>query len=124
MDCTDNLETKFLMNDFCFRKRIPIVHAGVIQDMGWVSFMQPKQTPCLECIIPKDANPRKSCEVGVLGTAPGVIGTIQATEAIKYLAGYGELLKNKMLFVHLSTNDYRIIKIRSKNNCKICSNRQ
>ncbi len=119
IDCTDNLKSRFLMNKICFEKNIPIVHGAVVADYGWISFIKPGETACLKCIIPEKAKPTSSSEIGILNSAPGVIGTIQATEAIKYLAGFGENLKNILLFVELSNNRFNKIKI--KPNCEICS---
>jgi molybdopterin/thiamine biosynthesis adenylyltransferase len=122
MDCMDNAESRLLLNRKCFEMGIPFVHAAVVRDCGWVSFMSPKETACVQCIIPPAAKPKSSKEVGILNSAPGVVGTIQATEAIKYLSGFGENLKNELLFIDLSSNDFR--KIRLKKNCNICSNHQ
>ncbi len=94
MDAMDNLPTRFLLNQAAIRHNIPYFHGAVHGLEGRAMTIIPGETACLRCIyrgdIPKEKFP-------VLGVAPGVIGCLQATEAIKYLTGIGKLLANRLL---------------------------
>lgn len=98
LDCTDQFANKLLVNDACVAAQKPFVHAGVLESSGQVMTWRPGPWPCLRCLmgdIPlKDETNAAS---GVLGAAVGVISSIQALEAIKFLLGRGELLTGRML---------------------------
>lgn len=94
VDCMDNFTTRFILNEVAIRKGIPLVHASVWGLEGRLSFVQSPETPCLRCIFP-EAPPSEVFPV--LGATPGVIGTLPAVEAIKYLAVIGTNLKGKLL---------------------------
>ncbi len=122
LDCTDRFEIKFLINDACVLAKKPFCHAGVVRFGGQVMTYVPEQGPCLRCLlgeVPKNAATCK--EVGVLGAAVGVIGSIQALEAIKYLTGTGELLTGRILnFDGLGMN-FRISKFPAADKeCRVC----
>ncbi|MHA1754577.1 MAG: HesA/MoeB/ThiF family protein, partial [Candidatus Odinarchaeia archaeon] len=95
IDALDNWVTRFLVNKYCVQNNIILVHGGVMELGGQVLTVVPRKGPCLNCIF-KDV---KEVEPGfaVLGTTPGIIGTIQALEAIKALTNIGELLTNRIL---------------------------
>lgn len=98
LDCTDRFETKFLINDACVLSKKPYSHAGVVRFGGQVMTYVPGQGPCLRCLLGGVPEDSLTCaEAGVLGAVTGVIGSIQATEAIKYLLGIGQLLVGKVL---------------------------
>ena len=98
VDCTDRFETKFLINDACVLAKKPYSHAGVVRFGGQAMTYVPGKGPCLRCLmgdVPKDA---PTCrEAGVLGAAVGVIGSVQALEAVKYITGAGDLLCGRVL---------------------------
>lgn len=94
VDCLDNFETRYLLNRYAIQNDIPMVHGAVWGMMGQLSFIHPPETPCLRCIFPK-APPKEVFPV--VGAAPGVIGCMQAMEALKYLTGIGTNLKGKLL---------------------------
>lgn len=106
LDCTDRFETKFLINDACVIAEKPYSHAGVVRFEGQAMTYVPGKGPCLRCLmgdVPHDAATCK--ELGVLGAAVGVLGSIQALEAVKYLTGAGDLLCGKIFtFDGLSMN--------------------
>jgi len=98
LDCTDQFENKLLINDACVAVRKPFVHGGVRGTSGQVMTWRPGPWPCLRCLM-GDAPPKEETNtaLGVLGAAVGVIGCMQALEAIKFLLGKGELLTGRML---------------------------
>src|SRR5512138_3531413 len=100
IDGTDNFAAKFLINDACVLGGKPYSHGGILQFVGQTITVQPGESACYRCIFPepppKDVIPTCS-RAGVIGVLPGVLGTIQATEAIKFLRGKGELLSNRLL---------------------------
>ncbi|MBQ9545259.1 MAG: HesA/MoeB/ThiF family protein [Clostridia bacterium] len=100
VDCTDGFGSKYLVNDVCVRERKPFVHGGVLRFGGQVMTCVPGETPCLRCVLGDPPAHAQTCaEVGVLGAAVGVIGSIQAAEAIKLITGAGEPLFGRILTV-------------------------
>ncbi|MDK2805389.1 MAG: hypothetical protein PWQ94_553, partial [Thermoanaerobacterium sp.] len=100
IDGTDNFPAKFLINDACVLIKKPFSHAGIIRFEGQTMTYVPGEGPCYRCVFqdppPKDAVP--TCrQAGVLGVMGGIIGTIQATEALKYILGVGKLLTGYLL---------------------------
>jgi adenylyltransferase/sulfurtransferase len=93
VDAMDNYPTRYLLNDIAIAKEIPFFHGGIRGFYGQVTTIIPGKTPCLKCIFPK-APPKEVFPV--VGVTPGIIGTIQANEVIKYLIGSGELLTNRL----------------------------
>jgi len=123
IDGTDNFPTKFLINDACVLAGKPFSHAGIIRFQGQTLTYLPGAGPCYRCIFqtppPPDAIP--SCkQAGVLGVMGGVIGTIQATEAIKYLLGIGELLNGNLLTYDALTMNFRKVKFSHNKKCQVC----
>lgn len=93
VDAMDNYPTRYLLNDVAIAKEIPLFHGGIRGFYGQATTIIPGLTPCLKCIFPK-APPKEVFPV--IGVTPGIIGTIQANEVIKYLTGSGELLMNRL----------------------------
>ena len=126
LDCTDNFETKFLINDTCVLMKKPFSHAGIIRFQGQTMTYVPnlkEKFPCYRCIFPKmpPKNSIQKCSRdGLLGVVPGVIGTIQATEALKYILGIGELLTGFLLTYDALSMNFRKIKIKCNKNCPVC----
>lgn len=123
IDGTDNFPAKFLINDACVLQKKAFSHAGIIRFQGQTMTYVPEKSPCYRCVFPamppKDAVP--TCrQAGVLGVMGGVIGTIQATEALKYILGVGELLTGFLLTYDALTMNFRKIKIPKNKNCAIC----
>ncbi len=94
LDCMDNFPTRYLLNECAIRKNIPMVHGSIWGLDGRLTFIKSPETPCLSCYFPE--SPPKEV-FPVLGATPGVIGTLQAMEALKFLTGIGTLLKGKLL---------------------------
>ena len=100
IDGADNFPTRYLLNDASVKHRIPVVHGSIFRFEGQVTVFKPFEGPCYRCLFPEPPPPElaPSCaEAGVLGVLPGVIGTVQATEAIKLLLGIGEPLVGRYL---------------------------
>ncbi|MBJ6723640.1 HesA/MoeB/ThiF family protein [Geomesophilobacter sediminis] len=123
IDGTDNFAAKFLINDACVLGGKPYSHGGILQFDGQTMTVAPGQSPCYRCIFPepppKDAIPSCS-QAGVIGVLPGVLGTIQATEAIKYLLGQGDLLTGRLLTYSALRMRFREIPFRKNPKCPIC----
>ena len=123
IDGTDNFPTKFLVNDACVFKGIPFSHGGILRFNGQTLTVVPGETACYRCSFreppPPDAVP--SCaQAGVLGAIAGMLGTIQAAEALKYITGVGELLTNGLLSFDARTMTFRRIKLARQTSCPLC----
>jgi len=122
IDGADNFAAKFLINDACVLAGIPYSHGGILRFFGQTITVLPGTT-CYRCIFPtpppQDAIPTCS-QVGVLGVLPGVIGTIQATEAIKFLLQKGELLSGRMLMYDALELSFRDVAIKRNPHCPVC----
>lgn len=123
IDGTDNFPVKFLINDACVMLKKPFSHAGIIRFQGQTMTYLPGEGPCYRCVFknppPPDTVP--TCQqAGVLGVMGGVIGSIQATEAIKYITGIGDLLNGKLLTYNAKAMEFRKINIAKDKNCAIC----
>lgn len=100
IDGADRFETKFLINDACVLSRKPYSHAGVVRFGGQTMTYVPGKGPCLRCLLKTAPLREELCsQVGVLGSVTGILGNIQATEAVKYVLGIGELLVGRLLLV-------------------------
>ena len=102
IDATDNFAAKFLINDACVLAGKPYIHAGVVGFAGQVMTVIPGEGPCYRCIfrdLPAAGEIPTCKEAGVLGAVVGVIGSLEATEAVKLIAGVGEPLVARMLTV-------------------------
>src|SRR5512136_317076 len=123
IDGTDNFAAKFLINDACVLAGRPYSHGGILHFVGQTLTFIPGQSACYRCIFPapppKDAIPTCS-QAGVLGVLPGVIGMIQATEALKYLLGMGELLTGRLLTYDALAMNFRTVTVRRNPRCPIC----
>lgn len=122
IDGTDNFPTKFLVNDACVMNNKPFSHAGILRFEGQ-TFTYTPGNMCYRCIFkeppPKGVVPTCS-EAGILGAVAGVIGTIQAVEALKYILQKGDLLTNKLLTFNALTTQFREIKLKRNENCPVC----
>ena len=122
IDATDNFPAKFLINDACVIAKKPFVHAGVLRFSGQLMTYVPGKGPCYRCVFknppPKDTVPTCKQE-GIIVAMCGVIGSLQAMEAIKYILGVGELLTGYLLTYDALTMEFR--KIRLPQNTKDCA---
>ncbi|MHC4075327.1 MAG: HesA/MoeB/ThiF family protein [Planctomycetota bacterium] len=123
IDGTDNFGAKFLINDACYFEKIPFSHAGILKFHGQLITILPGETTCYRCIFnaPPPAGVVPSCsQAGVLGVLAGVIGSLQATEAMKYLLGIGKLLTGTLLTYDALEMDFRAVKVNRNPNCPLC----
>jgi len=118
LDCLDNFEARYLLNRMSHEAGIPMIHSGVSEYYAQMTFLHPGQTPCLECFIPENL---KKETTGTTGAMAGIAGTIQALEALKYLTGTGDLLKNRILYIDGKSMQFTTINISKNPECKICS---
>lgn len=123
IDGTDNFQTKFLVNDACFMEKIPLSHGGILRFDGQTTTIIPGESSCYRCAFrnppPPDAVPTCS-QAGVLGAIAGMLGTIQAAEALKYITGAGGLLTDTLLSFDAKTMNFRKVNLRRQNNCPVC----
>jgi len=121
VDATDNFESKYLIAAACHAKHKPYSHAGILQFFGQTLTVVPGQTACYRCVFP-DPPPPSTPATGPLGAVPGIIGTIQAAEAIKLVTGAGKLLTNRLLAFDALTMQFREIAVRRNAACPLCGN--
>ena len=123
VDGTDNFPTRYLVNDASLPKRIPVVHGSIFRFEGQVTVFDPYHGPCYRCLIPEPppAELAPSCaEAGVLGVLPGIVGSIQALEAIKMLLGLGDPLVGRLLAFDALEETFRTFKVRRDPECPAC----
>ncbi len=123
VDGTDNFPTRYLVNDASLLKRIPVVHGSIFRFEGQATVFNPYEGPCYRCMIPEPppAELAPSCaEAGVLGVLPGIIGSIQAVEAIKILLGIGETLQGRLLAYDALEQSFRTFKVHRDPQCPAC----
>lgn len=123
VDGLDNFPTRYLVNDASIWKNIPVVHGSIFRFDGQVTTFAPGRGPCYRCLYPEPppAHLAPSCaEAGVLGVLPGIIGTIQATEAIKLILNQGEPLIGRLLMYESLTMKFRQLKLRRDPECIVC----
>ncbi|XES77322.1 MAG: ThiF family adenylyltransferase [Candidatus Bathyarchaeia archaeon] len=122
VDGLDNMATRFLVNRVCVKKNIPYVFGAAIGMEGNLSVFVPSETPCLECVMPNlSDNDLLKCNTrGVIGATPGIIGAMQAFEAIKVLAGVGTPLKGKLMICDFTDMYFTTIDIVKRAKCPAC----
>jgi molybdopterin/thiamine biosynthesis adenylyltransferase/rhodanese-related sulfurtransferase len=127
IDGTDNFPTRYLVNDACVILGKPNVYGSIFRFEGQASVFATEHGPCYRCLFPEPPPPGlvPSCaEGGVLGVLPGLIGTIQATEAIKLIIGIGEPLIGRLLLVDALGARFRTVKLRKNPECPACGTRE
>ena len=123
VDGTDNFATRYLVNDACVLQGKPNVYGSIFRFEGQASVFALPDGPCYRCLFPEPPPPGlvPSCaEGGVLGVLPGLVGTIQATEAIKLIVGAGEPLKGRLLLIDTLGMQFRTVNVRKDPTCPAC----
>ena len=123
VDAVDSFATRYLINKACLELRLPFVHGAVLGMVGQVTTLLPGEGPCYTCLFPKP--PVKAvptaAEVGILGAVAGIIGSIQATEVIKYITGVGSLLTGRILMLDASGMVFQSVTVSRNPECLECS---
>jgi adenylyltransferase/sulfurtransferase len=117
VDCLDNYETRYLLNDFSIQHHIPLVHGAIWGLFGQVTFLNPPETACLQCLIP---SPPAFGTFPAVGATPGVIGSLQALEVLKYLTSIGTNLSGTLLIVDGEDMSFTRLSIQPNRNCPAC----
>jgi len=123
LDGADNFPTRYLVNDACVFLKKPLSHGSIFRFEGQATTIVPFDGPCYRCLyeMPPPPGMVPSCkEAGVLGVLAGVIGTIQATEAVKIILGKGRLLKGKLLMYDSLGMEFKKVNIRKNPDCPVC----
>ncbi len=126
IDATDGIATKFMINDAAVLLGKPFSYAGIVQFQGQTLTVLPRQTTCLRCLFPVPPSPDEMpiCqEAGVLGSAAGTLGLLQAIEAVKYLSGSPGLLTDRLLTYDAQLARWREVRFKPNPRCPVCGPR-
>jgi molybdopterin/thiamine biosynthesis adenylyltransferase len=123
IDATDNFDSKFLINDGCVAGGKAFCHAGVIRFIGQMMTVLPGKSACYRCVFggpPAAGAVQTPAQLGIFGVVPGVIGTLEAMEAAKYLLGTGGLLVDTLLTYDAIKTEFRKVKVKQNPKCPVC----
>ncbi len=123
IDGTDNFPAKFLINDACVMAGKSFSHAGILRFYGQTMTVVPGKSACYRCVFlqPPPPNAVPSCsQAGILGAVAGVLGTLQATETLKFILNKGDLLTNRLLTVDTLTMEFRNVTLGKNADCPVC----
>jgi len=126
IDASDNLETRYLINDACALLGLPDVYGSVVGFEGHVSVFDARKGPCYRCLYPRPPEPgsiRTCSEAGVLGVLPGMVGTLQAAEALKLVLGVGESLIGRVVLVDALGARFDEMRLQKDQECPLCGTR-
>lgn len=122
VDGLDNWKTRFLLNEACVRLGKPLVHAAVRGLYGQLMVVKPGEGACLRCLLPEDPPEEKLFPVA--GPTPGVLGALEALEAIKLITGYGKPLVSKLLIFDGVRGSFDAVDVKKRENCPVCGYRK
>ncbi|MDP1657851.1 MAG: molybdopterin-synthase adenylyltransferase MoeB [Methylotenera sp.] len=125
LDCSDNFSTRFAINNACVKHRTPLVSGAAIRFEGQVSVFTPgkNNSPCYNCLYSDDGEEQLNCATnGVLAPITGIVGSIQALEAMKLILALGETLTGRLLLLDGLTMEWNTMKLRKNPVCPTCSN--
>ena len=120
LDCTDNLASRYVLNAATVRAGIAMVHAGVSGFEGMLTVLWPPAGPCYRCLFPTEPPPEAVAVAGPLGVVPGVLGVLQASEALKLLLGIGEPLVGRLLLFDALEVSFDFVQVRRDPHCPVC----
>jgi molybdopterin/thiamine biosynthesis adenylyltransferase len=126
IDATDGVASKYLVNDAAVLSRVPFSHAGVLALHGQTMTVLPGRSACLRCLFPTPSKPDElpTCQqAGIIGSVAGTIGVLQATEALKYLLGVGQLLTDRLLTYDAAAARWRMVVLERRRDCPLCGDR-
>ncbi len=122
LDCTDNFASRFQLNRVAMREQTPLVSAAAIRLEGQIMTSLPGGSPCYQCVYPQQLEQEESCAMeGVLAPVVGVIGSLQALQAVQVLTGHGEALRGVMLLFDAVNMEWQRIRVPSRPDCPVCS---
>ena len=124
VDAVDNLETRYLVNDTCVALKKPLVEAGVMRFDGMILTILPGRGPCFRCVFPSHPPQDvfgKAGEMGIFGAIPGIVGCMEALEAVKVILGIGEPLVGRLLLFSGLDMTWHEIKASPDQNCPVCN---
>ncbi|MGS2717678.1 HesA/MoeB/ThiF family protein [Eionea flava] len=124
VDCTDNFETRLAINASCQRQQVVLVTGAAIRLEGQLSVFDPSnaQSPCYQCLYSGEVNDALTCsEAGVLSPLVGVVGSLQALETVKWIAGIGESMVGRLLLFDAKTHQWRTLNLPKDPACTVCS---
>ncbi|RDH45653.1 HesA/MoeB/ThiF family protein [Zooshikella ganghwensis] len=128
VDATDNFNTRYVLNRFCVRHKKPLVSGAAIGLSGQVTVFDSRQpnSPCYHCLYPEghEEQPMTCSESGVLASVVGMIGTVQATEVIKLLVGFGTSLVGRLLVLDAKYMEWRSLKLAKNAQCQVCADQK
>lgn len=120
IDCLDNFQTRFIVNEYAVNAGIPFIHAGVYGMSGQITFIHSPETPCLRCIFTSAPPPET---FPIVGATAGVVGCLEALEALKFLTGRKTLLKNRLLIWDGDLGDFEEIPVKKNPACPVCGSK-
>ncbi|MFB6267694.1 MAG: ThiF family adenylyltransferase [Halodesulfurarchaeum sp.] len=123
VDCSDNFRTRYVINDACTLAGIPFAHGAVYRFEGQVTTFGGDEGPCYRCLFPEappDEMAPDCATAGVLGVVPGTVGSIEATETLKWLMGVGESLAGRLIFYDAEGLSFEEVRIESDPTCPVC----
>jgi len=126
VDATDNFTTRFALNEACMRAGRPLVSGAAIRMAGQVSVFDPRRadSPCYRCLYPEMDEVQERCaQTGILGPVAGMVGCMQATEAVKIVLGVGETLVGRLVLIDALDMEIRTVKVRRDPQCPVCRER-
>ncbi|MDH3713486.1 MAG: molybdopterin-synthase adenylyltransferase MoeB [Gammaproteobacteria bacterium] len=127
LDCSDNFPTRFALNDFCWRHKVPLVSGAAMRMEGQLAVFRgdrPEQSPCYHCLFRKEPTDGEACsEIGVMSPLVGVIGSLQAMEAVKVLIDVGQDHIGQLLLYDGVTLEWRAVKVPKDPKCPVCAQR-
>jgi len=118
IDALDNWESRLVLNKVCVKHNKPLIHAGIQGFYGQLMVVVPRVTPCLQCIVPR--SPLTPSKIPVLPPTPGVLGSLQANEAIKIITGIGKPALNKLIVYDGLKMEFTVVNVYRSPNCPIC----
>jgi len=124
LDCTDNFQVRYAINDACWARRVPLVSGAAIRWEGQVAVFDPREvdSPCYRCLYAEGDDEALNCaENGVIAPLVGIIGTCQAMEAVKVLSGIGETLAGYILYFDGKRMEWRKLKLPKNPHCTTCA---
>jgi len=126
LDCSDNFATRGAVNRGCVAARVPLVSAAAVRFSGQLMVFDPRRddSPCYHCLFPDGSEAELTCsEAGVVGPLVGLVGSLQALEALKLLAGFGEPLVGRLLLIDALGSRFRELRVKRDAACSVCAGR-